>query len=312
MAMNLIDIVKGYLTPEVVDRAAAYVGESSPDTYRAMTAIVPTLVGALASTASTSGGAQQIARMLDAGTYDGSLLGSLGSVFGGGVTTQNTIGAGKCLMESLFGGKLASVIDLISRSTGVRPGSASLLMALVAPILMHILGRQRAAAGGGVAGLATLLGDQRSFLGGVLPAGMASLLGWSGAGISEVGSSATGAVSRAGDLASASARRPGWLVPVAAVAALVLLWFGYLLWGAPPVRDVAREATRTLAELQLPGGLKISVPEGAFAFSLASWLASTSDTAVLKRFVFDHLNFRADRRRSPRSRSRRWTRWSRS
>ncbi len=46
-----------------------------------------------------------------------------------------------------------------------------------------------------------------------------------------------------------------------------------------------------LAELQLPGGIKISVPEGAFNFSLAMWLASTSNTTVPKRFVFDNLNF---------------------
>jgi outer membrane protein OmpA-like peptidoglycan-associated protein len=46
-----------------------------------------------------------------------------------------------------------------------------------------------------------------------------------------------------------------------------------------------------MAELQLPGGMKISVPEGTFNFSVATWLASTTDTAVPKRFVFDNLNF---------------------
>ena len=33
------------------------------------------------------------------------------------------------------------------------------------------------------------------------------------------------------------------------------------------------------------------MPEGSFNFSVASWLASTTDTRVPKRFVFEDLNF---------------------
>ena len=43
--------------------------------------------------------------------------------------------------------------------------------------------------------------------------------------------------------------------------------------------------------MALPGGVKISVPEGSFNYSLNQWLAGTTDTAVPKRFVFDNLNF---------------------
>jgi outer membrane protein OmpA-like peptidoglycan-associated protein len=58
----------------VIQRAATQVGESSGATQKALAGIVPTLVGALTQTASTTDGAQQLVRMLDAGKYDGSGL----------------------------------------------------------------------------------------------------------------------------------------------------------------------------------------------------------------------------------------------
>ena len=46
-----------------------------------------------------------------------------------------------------------------------------------------------------------------------------------------------------------------------------------------------------MTDVQLPGGMKVSVPEGSFNYSLQQWLAGTTDTKVPKRFVFDNLNF---------------------
>jgi outer membrane protein OmpA-like peptidoglycan-associated protein len=46
-----------------------------------------------------------------------------------------------------------------------------------------------------------------------------------------------------------------------------------------------------MTDLQLPGGVKVSVPEGSFNYSLHQWLAGTTDIAVPKRFIFDNLNF---------------------
>jgi outer membrane protein OmpA-like peptidoglycan-associated protein len=291
MATNLLDLVKGYLTPDVVEKAASYVGESGSATSKAFAGIVPTLLAALANLGSTSGGVQQIIGMLESGKYDGSALASPGGLFGGGVSAQSVVGAGKGILESLFGSKLGGVTDLIAQSAGVRPTSAGSLMAVAAPLIMNVLGRERAAAGGGVASLTSLLGQQKGFLGGLLPAGLASMLGWPGvtSGLSAAGSTAASAAARTSQEVTAL-MRPDWWIPVGALAALILLALGHLWWGAP-VGQVSREASRKLAELQLPGGFKISVPEGAFNYSLASWLASTADMTVPKRFVFDNLNF---------------------
>jgi outer membrane protein OmpA-like peptidoglycan-associated protein len=80
------------------------------------------------------------------------------------------------------------------------------------------------------------------------------------------------------------------LLVLGAVVVAALAW----LLGRPTAVREATEASRPavrMTDLALPGGMKISVPEGSFNYSLNQWLASSSDTAVPKRFVFDNLNF---------------------
>ena len=295
MAIDLIDLAKNYLSPNVIQSAAARVGESSDATQKAFAGIVPTLVGALANTASTSDGAQQLLRMLDAGKYDGGLLNNVTSLFAGGTTTDGALNTGKGILNGLFGDKIGDVSNVIARFAGVRPESASSLLALAAPLVMHVVGTQRSSVGTGAVGLASLLGEQKNFLRGLVPPGLGSMLGWSTlpAGLSNLGTSAAGAVSRAAEVGTRplpSVGRPRWLVPLVIIGALIVLGLAWLNWSTTSTAPV-QQAARKLSELQLPGGARISVPEGSFNFSLASWLASATDTKVPKRFVFDDLNF---------------------
>ena len=295
MAIDLVDLVKGYLTPDVIQKASGYVGESSGATQKALGGIVPTLVAALMSTASTNDGARKLARTLDSGKFDGSVLNSVTSLFSGGMTTQSTLGSGKSILDSLFDSKLGSIGDLIARFAGIRTESATSLLALAAPLVMHVLSQQRASVGSDASSLASLLGSQRSLLTGLLPAGVASVLGWSGvtSGVQGLGSSVAGAAPRAAQevvAAPGTADRQSWFAPLMIIGALLL---GTLVWLGWPTASV-REAARKISEVQLPGGVRISVPEGSFNFSLANWLASTNDTVVPKRFVFNDLNFETD------------------
>ena len=284
MAVNLIELVKGYLTPDIVQKAASFVGESESATQKSLNGIVPTLIAALSNQASTPGGAEKLSRMIEAGKYDGSALNNLGSLFAGGETTQKTITQGKDILSSLFGNKTEGVVDQITRWAGVRSGSASSLLALVAPLIMNLLGRQRATIGQSPAALASLLGEQKSFLSGLLPAGLASFLGWSGY-----------ERARQPEAAYAEPKRetPAWLMPLLVLGGIAVVALAWLLSRPAAVREatgVAQKAAVKMADLQLPGGVKLSVPEGSFNFVLYQWLAGT-DTAVPKRFIFDNLNF---------------------
>ena len=284
MAVNLVELAKGYLTPDVVQKAASFVGESESGTQKAMNGIVPTLIAALANQASTSGGAEKLSRILDTGKYDGSALNNLGTLFSGGETTQKVLTAGKDILSSLFGSKTEGLVDQIARFAGLRTGSTSSLLALAVPLILNLLGRQRATIGQSPAALASLLGEQKSFLAGLLPTGIASFLGWSGY-----------ERARQPEPAYVEPKRetPTWFMPLLILSGIVLVALAWLLSRPTPTPEitVATRPAAKMADLQLPGGVKISVPEGSFNYSLHQWLAGTSDTTVPKRFVFDNLNF---------------------
>ena len=284
MAVNLVELVQGYLTPDIIKKAASFVGESEPATQKAMNGIAPTLIAALANQASTTGGAEQLSRILDTGKYNGSALNNLGSLFSGGETTQKAVTEGKDILSSLFGSKTDGLFDQIGRFAGIRLGSATSLLALAVPLILNLLGRQRATIGQSPGALATLLGGQKSFLSGLLPAGIGSFLGWSGYERARQPEPAYVEPKRA---------TPSWLVPLLILGGVVLVALAWFLNRPAPVREttVAARPAAKMSDLQLPGGVKISVPEGSFNYSLHQWLAGTSDTAVPKRFVFDNLNF---------------------
>ena len=298
MAIDLVDLAKGYLTQDVIQTASSYVGESSGPTQKALAGIAPTLVSALMNKASTSDGAQQLIRTLDAGKYDGSALLNAKSLFGGDASAPGALPAGTGLLDSLFGPKLDLVRDLIARFSGIRPDSALSLLAMAMPLVMHVIGQQRGLVGSDASSLADLLGSQRSLLTGLLPVGVASALGSgvtfavgdTGSTVREAASTAVAAASRAAQKATPVAERT-WFAPLAMFGALLL---GLLVWLNWPAKESVREAVRGTTELQLPGGVRIAVPEGSFNFSVARWLANPTDTRVPKRFVFEDLRFEKD------------------
>ena len=279
MTTNLVDLIRGYLTPDIVKKASTFVGESESATQKAVSGIVPALLAAMANQASTTDGAERLSRMLDTGKYDGSALNNLGSLFSGGEATQKVITEGKNVLGSLLGGKTQGLTDQIASFAGVKAGSAASLLALIVPLIMNLLGRQRSTIGQGPSALASLLGEQKSFLSGLLPAGIGSFLGWP---------------SSAPMRSYAEPKRATpWLVPLIALGAIVLVGLGWLLSRTNPGSEIttaARSAVK-MTDLKLPGGVNVSVPEGSFNYSLYMWLSGTTDTTVPKRFVFDNLNF---------------------
>ena len=287
VAIDLLDQVKSYLSPDLVSKLVAYVGESPAAVQKGLGGIIPTLLAALSNQASTPSGAQELTRALDGGKYDGSALDNLGSLFSSAGATQNAISSGMGILDSLFGSKLSSVTDLVGRFAGLRASSTSSLLAVAAPIVMNVLGKRRASVGQSPSTLTALLGDQRNALAGLLPAGIGSLLGWS------AGSDAPVAPREAYRPEVPPKRAPdrSRVLPFLILGLLVLAALAWL-WGreSPSVREAGKAAMR-MADVQLPGGVKISVPEGSFNYSLYQWLASTTDTAVPRRFVFDNLNF---------------------
>jgi hypothetical protein len=98
-------------------------------------------LGGLANNASTPGGAVALDTAL-ARDHDGSLLDNLGSLLGGSASNSRAID-GMGILEHILGGRQSTVQQGMERSTGLDANQVMRLLALLAPIVMAYLGRQK-------------------------------------------------------------------------------------------------------------------------------------------------------------------------
>lgn len=281
MATSLLETLGSYITPDIIGKASSFLGESSGDTQKAMSGILPTLLGGVTTMASTEGGASKLMGLLQGGGFDGSILNNLGGLLSGGTETQNLLGTGQQLLGSLLGNKTSAVASAVSNYSGIKSSSASSLLALGAPLVMSLLGKVQGSQGLNANGLASLLSSQKSSIMSAVPAGLASMPGISGL-LGSAGSAVSSAASTAVAQTTTTGKR--WLMPV---LLLVVIALALLAWW----RSCGSSVQSHLAQITLPGGAVISVPEGSMNYNLARFLASGSNSELPKTFVFDNLNF---------------------
>jgi OmpA-OmpF porin, OOP family len=210
MGINVLELLKGQMGNMVVEKAAQYLGEDAGAAGKAMSAILPSVLGGVMNQATNISGATNLLNMLSNGGHDGSIFGNLGSLLGGGSATQGLINAGSGIIKGLFGDKVGSIVDFVAKYAGVKSSSASSLLGMAAPLVMGMIGKQ--SAGLGASGLMKLLGGQSDFIKAALPAGMGSVLGL--AGLPNLGGMAESAIhtakttaTRATDAASSATNR---------------------------------------------------------------------------------------------------------
>jgi OmpA-OmpF porin, OOP family len=279
MALNLIDLAKDYLTPDVLSKMSGLVGESPAATQKAMGAIVPSLAGIACNQASTPSGASKLMGMLSTGGLDSSLLNNFSGALSGGSATDGLLSKGSSLLSGLLGDRLGAVSGVIASFAGIQGSSATKLMGLAAPLLFGLLGKQVVSGGVTASSLSGLLSSHRDTIMQFAPPGLANALGLSS------NSNLCGAPAPVAAAAPVYAEKKGfpiwgWLLPLLAIIA------GFLGWRACNAPQGPK-----LASLTLPCGTVLSVEEGTFNFNLATFLLKGSDSDLPKTFVFDHLNF---------------------
>ncbi len=242
MSINLLDLAKGVLTPDMVSKAAGLLGESPEGTTKALSGALPLVLGGMADHATKPDGAAGLLSVLSSGKTDG-LLGNLGGMLGGGQQSSDMMSMGSGLIGSMFGDKAGGMANMLGSFAGIKSGAASGLMGMIAPILMGLVGKQLTGAGGGglnVGSLLGLLGGQREHINAAMPAGLGSLLGGLGGAKAAVGAGAaalggaaamaTGAARDTRDEAVAAAGGIGrlipWLLGAAVLAGLAWYFFG--------------------------------------------------------------------------------------
>lgn len=198
MATNLLDLLSNAVSPDIVQGLSRSVGESDSAVRSGVSALLPALLGGLASKSSTPTGASSVMSMLTSANVDTGLLGNMGNLLGGG-QTGSLIQLGTSLLSGLFGSdKVSGLGSALATVSGMKASSAGSLASLIVPLafaaLKRFVGDSRLDAGG----LSSVLGSQRDNLSGKLDPRLTSALGLGApasllAGLSAGGAGAAGA-----------------------------------------------------------------------------------------------------------------------
>jgi OmpA-OmpF porin, OOP family len=174
---NILDAIKGYITPELIGQAASHLGESESGVMKAATGLVPTILSGIMGKSGDANAMGTIFNMLSDNKNAG-FLDNLGGLIGGGNLAHNDPKdvAGR-LMGSLFGGKTQAIINALSSFAGIKSSSTSSLMGMVGPLVMGYLSKKIAKEGLNVSGLTNLLKGEQSSIMSALPSGLGSVMG---------------------------------------------------------------------------------------------------------------------------------------
>ncbi len=154
--MALLDDLMGQLEGVPARQIAGQLGLGPQQANAAIAAALPMLLGGLTRNSATREGATSLLSALDR-DHDGSVLDDLA-----GFLQQGSGGAGAGILGHVFGGRQSNVENAVSRVSGIDPGKAASLLAMLAPLVMGALGRAQRGGGLDAGGLADLLGRQRS------------------------------------------------------------------------------------------------------------------------------------------------------
>ena len=151
--MDILKLITSQMGDGAISKLSELTGESPDKTGNAIQVAVPTLLNALNNNSNSSEGAAGILGALDR-DHDGSILDDVMGFLG------NSDGSdGNGILKHLLGDKRDVVENGLSQKAGISSGSMSKILAMLAPIIMGYLGRQKKENGinssGGISDLLT-------------------------------------------------------------------------------------------------------------------------------------------------------------
>ena len=149
--MDFTNLIQGAIGQQIIGSAANQLGINESQAQSAVSAAVPFLLSALNKNAQ-NGGAEGISAALD--NHNGGILDNLSGFLGQGGNQQDGLG----ILGHVLGSNQQNVESAISKQSGLNMGQVTQILALVAPIVMGYLGRQKQSEGLDSNGIAGLLG----------------------------------------------------------------------------------------------------------------------------------------------------------
>ena len=171
MAATLLERVHACLTPEAVDGISAFLDERPLHTQEAIHDTVPALLGGLIDRTATAATGETLLTVIN---RVGQSV-DLGELSRGEAPFDDLMRSGHSVLATIFGGLSRDVVTQVAAESGLRPLSASALTAILAPLVLAVVGREVASKGLNASGVVRLLADQRATVTRAMPAGVWSL-----------------------------------------------------------------------------------------------------------------------------------------
>lgn len=135
---SILDAVRQQLGPESIQQISSTIGADPAATSKAISTALPALLGGLSQNASQPQGAAALDNALNA--HDGSILGNLGSLLGG---AGGGGGIGGAILGHILGNKRGPVEQGVGKASGLDMAQVAQLLAILAPIVMGVLGKMK-------------------------------------------------------------------------------------------------------------------------------------------------------------------------
>jgi hypothetical protein len=139
---SIFDEVRQQLGPDTIQQLSSSLGADPDATSRAISLALPAILGGLSQNASEPQGAASLDNALNA--HDGSILDNLGGLLGGGGGGGGALGGiGGKILGHILGSKRDPVEQGVGKASGLDAAQVAQLMAMLAPIVMGVLGRMK-------------------------------------------------------------------------------------------------------------------------------------------------------------------------
>jgi len=250
--MSIIDLIKDQLSGDLLGKLSGAVGESEETTRAAAGAAVPSLLSVLANSVLSGKGADGLLQALR--DYEGRDVASMLRAPSTGGTPPPPPGGD--VLGSLLGPNLSTLINILSKFSGVGLAGMKTLLSYLGPIILSTIAAQLKGKGGlNAANLTSFFTTEKENITRALPAGLslADLPSTSGVPTSLPKAPEAGA--------------PSWILPAVAIALIALAGLYYLTQPSaeapdgvtpiPPVSEVDPLPSPTIPEAP---EIKVEVP----------------------------------------------------
>lgn len=295
MSVNILDMVKGAVSDQVMGQIGGLLGTDTKKTSSVFETAAGSILGGMMKKASSPQGAQDIFGAVE--KTDDSILGKLGDLLGDGGGTEQIQQQGSGILDMVLGGgqSTSGMVDMISKVLGLDNSTIGKLLKMAAPIVMGVVSQYVKKQGMNATGLSGLLGEQKSHLSAAMPDQLFGDLG-----LANFGDSANAAVNESVVAAKDTAVKSGGglmklIIPLGIIAALGIL--GWKYFNSGPVKMApAKEIDVEVVDVN-DGLLDFSTIEGIDELGAAGTMLSTgfkdlgkglvavSDEAGAKRFA---------------------------